>query len=143
MTLPALVPMRRSAPAGSMPATRSRARVTPAWYAMPTVPPAPNTIPSRLPAIGPPLRKPPSGCKSTAPLRYRQTHLTKHDDGVVSGGDGGAGASGPDGLDAGGGEGAGAGRGGGGGGGGAVRCADTRRPTTTMRWVFWCLGWQP
>src|SRR4051794_11299532 len=30
-----------------MPATRSRARVTPAWYAMPTVPPPPKTMPRR------------------------------------------------------------------------------------------------
>ena len=32
--------------------------------------------------------------------------------------------------------------GGGGGGGGAVRWAATRVPMTTIRCVFWCLGWQ-
>src|SRR5205807_1796678 len=40
-------PTSRSASPARMPATRSRARVTPAWYAMPTVPPPPKTMPRR------------------------------------------------------------------------------------------------
>src|SRR5437762_14090071 len=70
-------------------------------------------------------------------------HRIQHGD-LLSGGGGGL---------AGGGDGAGAGLGGGGGGGGgagagagggggAVRWAAARRPTTTIRCVFWCLGWQ-
>src|SRR3954470_5022730 len=70
--------------------------------------------------------------------------------GVASGSDGGfgcdwAGAGGGAEWCAGGGLGAeacAAGTGDGDGGGGAVRCAATRVPTTTKRWLFWCFGWQ-
>src|SRR5437016_2074432 len=109
-----------------MPAACSRARVTPAWYAIPTVPPPPKTMPMRREAMA---SRYDSGYRL---LRHTQPEQCGWDWGgavvfVVAGGGGELGV------------GAGAGGGGGGAGaaawagagGAAVRWAAIRWPVTT------------
>src|SRR4051794_14261797 len=91
-----------------MPATRSRARGTLAWYAMPTVPPPPKTMPRRREAMPSPWLTRLSARKFAAQRLLRQTHPVHR-----LGGCSGAFVAAGGGLDAG------AGGGGGGGGGGA------------------------
>src|SRR5437763_8494591 len=128
MTLPALVPTRRSASAGRIPATCSRARVTPAWYAMPTVPPPPKTMPRRREVMASPYDT--GGAERDYPQQMMELQRLREGVVVVVGGGGGGELCAGAGAGAGGG--AGVGGAWGGGGGGAARWAESRRRVTAM-----------